>query len=87
MWTPKRHIRNILELCFFQQILHAILPIITQLATAFLTFLGFGPMAVVIVAWSVPIASVLLLPEIVTGQSSELARTLVGRALGMLFSQ
>lgn len=57
------------------------------LATAILTFLGFGPLAVVIVAWSVPIASVLILPEAVTGQSSELARTLVGRALGMLFSQ
>jgi len=57
------------------------------LATAVLTFLGFGTTAVVIVAWSVPIASVLLLPEAVTGQGSELARTLVGRALGMLLSQ
>ena len=58
-----------------------------QMATAILTFLGFGPMAVVIVAWSVPIASVLLLPDIVTGQSGELARTLFGRALGVLLSQ
>ena len=57
------------------------------MATAILTFLGFGPMAVVIVAWSVPIASVLLLPDIVTGQSGELARTLFGRAIGVLLSQ
>ncbi len=63
------------------------------LATAVLSFMGFGPMGIVVVAWIVPIASALFLPD-TTGLPATDALTvgrslgwLVGRAVGAMLAQ
>lgn len=63
------------------------------LATAVLTFLGAGPMSVVIVAWVVPFASAFFLPGVITNRGDgtmSVGRALqwcVERTMGMLLGQ